>query len=139
LKSATAVIAAVPLFALFIPLLIMVMAMARCWLRGALIAQADAPHIHHRLAATGFSHREAVLLLYLFAAGFARPGHRPGLGAAPAACHRRRGGRAGRGIERHRPNRSARLARGAGDQPGRHAAGSQGRDHGYRAGHFRGL
>jgi UDP-GlcNAc:undecaprenyl-phosphate GlcNAc-1-phosphate transferase len=71
MKSPTAVLVAVPLFALAIPLLDTVVAMARRWLRGFPISQADARHIHHRLLALGLSHRDAVLVLYVVAAAFA--------------------------------------------------------------------
>lgn len=74
MKSATAVLVAVPLFALAIPLLDTVVTVARRWLRGRPISQADARHIHHRLLARGLSHRDAVLLLYVAAAGFAALG-----------------------------------------------------------------
>jgi UDP-GlcNAc:undecaprenyl-phosphate/decaprenyl-phosphate GlcNAc-1-phosphate transferase len=71
MKSATAVLVVVPLFALAIPLLDTFAAILRRWLRGLPISSADARHIHHRLVARGFSHRDAVLVLYLCAVGFA--------------------------------------------------------------------
>ncbi len=70
-KSSTAVLVAVPLFALAIPLLDTAVAMARRWLRGLPLSQADARHIHHRLLALGMRHRDAVLVLYTAAALFA--------------------------------------------------------------------
>jgi UDP-GlcNAc:undecaprenyl-phosphate/decaprenyl-phosphate GlcNAc-1-phosphate transferase len=74
MKSATAVLVVVPLFALAIPLLDTFAAILRRWLRGLPISSADARHIHHRLVARGFSHRDAVLVLYLCAVGFASLG-----------------------------------------------------------------
>ena len=83
MKSATAVIVAVPLLALFIPLLDTVVAILRRWIRGMPIMEADGRHIHHRLAAVGFRHRDAVLLLYLVGAGFAGLGILLGFAPAP--------------------------------------------------------
>ena len=74
MKSATAVLVAVPLFALAIPLLDTAVAIARRWLRGSPIYTPDARHLHHRLTAAGFSQRDAVLILYLCAVGFASLG-----------------------------------------------------------------
>lgn len=74
MKGTTAVLVVVPLFALAIPLLDTAAAMLRRWLRGLPISSADARHIHHRLVALGFSHRDAVLVLYIFAVGFASVG-----------------------------------------------------------------
>jgi len=67
MKSATAVLALVPLFALAIPLLDTSLAILTRWLRGVPLSGADARHIHHRLLATGLSHRDAVVVLYLVA------------------------------------------------------------------------
>ncbi len=71
MKSSTAVLVAVPLFALAIPLLDTGVAMGRRWLLGLPMSRADARHIHHQLVARGFTHRDAVLVLYVFAAAFA--------------------------------------------------------------------
>jgi UDP-GlcNAc:undecaprenyl-phosphate/decaprenyl-phosphate GlcNAc-1-phosphate transferase len=68
IKSTTAVLVAVPLFALAIPLLDTGLAMARRWLRGVPMSSADAHHIHHRLLALGLTHRRSVLILYVVAA-----------------------------------------------------------------------
>lgn len=67
MKSATAVLALVPLSALALPLLDTSLAILRRWLRGVPLAGADARHIHHRLLAMGLSHRRAVLVMYLTA------------------------------------------------------------------------
>jgi UDP-GlcNAc:undecaprenyl-phosphate/decaprenyl-phosphate GlcNAc-1-phosphate transferase len=71
LKSATAVLALVPLFALAIPLLDISLAIARRWLRGMPLSGADARHIHHRLIAVGLTQRRAVLVLYVAAIALA--------------------------------------------------------------------
>jgi UDP-GlcNAc:undecaprenyl-phosphate GlcNAc-1-phosphate transferase len=66
-KSATAILAVVPLFALAIPLLDTALAILRRLLRGVPLSQADGRHIHHRLLALGLSHRNAVIVLYVTA------------------------------------------------------------------------
>jgi UDP-GlcNAc:undecaprenyl-phosphate GlcNAc-1-phosphate transferase len=63
-KSATAVAVLVPAIALGLPILDTLLAMSRRAVRGQPIFQADREHIHHRLLAKGFSHRQAVLVLY---------------------------------------------------------------------------
>lgn len=67
LKSATAVLTIVPLFALALPLLDTSLAIARRFLRGVPLSVADAGHIHHRLLALGLTHRRAVLVMYVLA------------------------------------------------------------------------
>ncbi|MBA2246297.1 MAG: undecaprenyl/decaprenyl-phosphate alpha-N-acetylglucosaminyl 1-phosphate transferase [Gemmatimonadetes bacterium] len=67
LKSATAVLVIIPLFALALPLLDTLLAIARRWLRGVPLSGADARHIHHRLLARGLTHRGAAIVLYLAA------------------------------------------------------------------------
>lgn len=57
----------VPLMALAIPLLDVAVAIVRRFLRKQPIFRPDRSHIHHRLLALGFSHRRAVLCLYLAA------------------------------------------------------------------------
>ena len=64
MKSATAVMIVVPLFALAVPLLDTGIAIGRRWLRGVPLSGADARHIHHRLLAVGMSHRSAALVMY---------------------------------------------------------------------------
>lgn len=70
-KSATAVLAVVPLLVLALPLLDTAIAIGRRWLRGAPVFAADERHLHHRLLAIGLTHRRAVGVLYVFAAGLA--------------------------------------------------------------------
>ena len=67
LKSATAVLTIVPLFALALPLLDTSLAVVRRFLRGVPLATADARHIHHRLLALGLTQRRAVLVMYVLA------------------------------------------------------------------------
>ena len=67
LKSATAVLTIVPLFALALPLLDTSLAVARRFLRGVPLSTADAQHIHHRLLALGLTQRRAVLVMYVVA------------------------------------------------------------------------
>ena len=71
MKSATAVVMIVPLFALAIPLLDTALAILRRWLRCVPLSPADGRHIHHRLLALGLTHRSAVILLYLVATALA--------------------------------------------------------------------
>jgi UDP-GlcNAc:undecaprenyl-phosphate GlcNAc-1-phosphate transferase len=64
-KSSTAVVAIlVPIVALGLPITDTLLAMARRYMRGAPLFQADREHIHHRLLARGLSHRRTVLVLY---------------------------------------------------------------------------
>ena len=58
----------VPLLVLAVPLLDVILAVARRVRRGQGIGVADKEHIHHRLLEIGHSHREAVLLMYLWSA-----------------------------------------------------------------------
>lgn len=64
-KSATILGMTAPLIALSIPLLDMVLAVARRALSGRPIMMGDRGHIHHRLLDLGLSTRRAVLLLYM--------------------------------------------------------------------------
>jgi UDP-GlcNAc:undecaprenyl-phosphate/decaprenyl-phosphate GlcNAc-1-phosphate transferase len=63
-KSATAVMIIVPLFALAVPLGDTALAIVRRWLRGVPFSEADGRHIHHRLLAAGLTHKHAVIVLY---------------------------------------------------------------------------
>jgi len=67
-KSSTLLSMLVPLLALSIPLLDVSLAVLRRFLRNQPIFKADRQHIHHRLLDRGFSARQAVWVLYLFAA-----------------------------------------------------------------------
>jgi UDP-GlcNAc:undecaprenyl-phosphate GlcNAc-1-phosphate transferase len=58
----------VPLVILAVPLLDVVLAILRRMRRGAPVTHADKEHIHHRLMDFGHSHRQAVLLMYLWSA-----------------------------------------------------------------------
>lgn len=59
---------AVPLLVLAVPFLDVLLAIARRMRRGLRIAHADKEHIHHRLMDIGHSHRQAVLLMYVWGA-----------------------------------------------------------------------
>jgi UDP-GlcNAc:undecaprenyl-phosphate/decaprenyl-phosphate GlcNAc-1-phosphate transferase len=59
---------AIPLLVLAVPLLDVVLAIVRRMRKGIGIAHADKEHIHHRLMDIGHSHRQAVLLMYLWSA-----------------------------------------------------------------------
>lgn len=55
-----------PLLVLFVPFLDVVLAIIRRGRRGQGIGHADKEHLHHRLMDIGHSHRQAVLLMYLW-------------------------------------------------------------------------
>lgn len=74
IKSATAVLVAIPLFALAVPLLDVSVSILRRWLRGVPIFSPDARHIHHRLLALGLTPGRASIVLCLVAGGFAMLG-----------------------------------------------------------------
>lgn len=59
---------AVPLAVLSLPIIDMVLAVARRTLAGQKPWQADKKHLHHRMMELGHGHRNAVLVLYLWAA-----------------------------------------------------------------------
>ena len=71
LKSTTAVLVAVPLFALAVPLLDTSVAILRRFLRGVPLFGADARHIHHRLLAVGLTPGRAATVLWCVTAVFA--------------------------------------------------------------------
>ena len=66
--AAIAIPIAVPLLVLAVPLLDVVLAIVRRMRKGIGIAHADKEHIHHRLMDIGHSHRQAVLLMYVWSA-----------------------------------------------------------------------
>jgi UDP-GlcNAc:undecaprenyl-phosphate/decaprenyl-phosphate GlcNAc-1-phosphate transferase len=66
--AAIAIPIAVPLLVLAVPLLDVVLAIVRRMRKGIGIAHADKEHIHHRLMDIGHTHRQAVLLMYLWSA-----------------------------------------------------------------------
>jgi len=67
-KASTLLSMLVPLLALSIPLLDVSLSVLRRFLRNQPIFSADKGHIHHRLLDRGLSPRQAVWVLYLFAA-----------------------------------------------------------------------
>ena len=67
-KASTLLSMLVPLLALSIPLLDVSLSVLRRFLRNQPIFSADRGHIHHRLLDRGLSPRQAVWVLYLFAA-----------------------------------------------------------------------
>jgi UDP-GlcNAc:undecaprenyl-phosphate GlcNAc-1-phosphate transferase len=66
--AAIAIPLLVPLLVLFIPFLDVLLAIVRRVWRRQGIGVADKEHIHHRLLDIGHSHRQAVLLMYLWSA-----------------------------------------------------------------------
>ncbi len=66
--AAIAIPLLVPLLVLFIPFLDVTLAIVRRVRRGQGLDVADKEHIHHRLMDIGHSHRQAVLLMYLWSA-----------------------------------------------------------------------
>jgi UDP-GlcNAc:undecaprenyl-phosphate GlcNAc-1-phosphate transferase len=66
--AAVAIPIAVPLFVLAVPLIDVILAVIRRVRRGTSIGHADKEHIHHRLMEVGHSHRQSVLLMYLWSA-----------------------------------------------------------------------
>ena len=58
----------IPLLVLAVPVLDVVLAIARRMRRGLSIAHADKRHIHHHLLEIGHGYRQAVLLMYLWSA-----------------------------------------------------------------------
>jgi UDP-GlcNAc:undecaprenyl-phosphate/decaprenyl-phosphate GlcNAc-1-phosphate transferase len=74
MKSATAVLVIVPLFALALPILDTSLSMVRRWLRGVPISRADARHIHHQLLALGLTQRSVALAMYALAVCLAAVG-----------------------------------------------------------------
>ncbi|MGB2677020.1 MAG: MraY family glycosyltransferase [Candidatus Acidiferrum sp.] len=69
-KAPTIVAVSIPLVCLGLPILDVVLAVARRFLGGKPIFRGDRDHIHHKLLKRGLSQREAVLLLYAVTAGF---------------------------------------------------------------------
>ena len=70
-KTYTAVVIALPMLVLGLPIFDVVWAIIRRMVKGKSIKaifKADKGHLHHRLLAMGFSQRQAVLLMYVFSA-----------------------------------------------------------------------
>ncbi len=66
--AAIAIPIAVPLLILAVPFLDVLFAIVRRVRKGTGVTHADKEHIHHRLLDIGHSHRQAVLLMYLWSA-----------------------------------------------------------------------
>lgn len=66
LKGAAAFALAVPVLALGLPIADTALSIVRRWREHRPIGQADRGHLHHRLLDMGLSHREAVVVMYLF-------------------------------------------------------------------------
>jgi UDP-GlcNAc:undecaprenyl-phosphate GlcNAc-1-phosphate transferase len=58
------VLVVVPVLAMFVPLLDVMLAVIRRWLRGVPLSGADARHIHHRLLALGLSQERTSIVLW---------------------------------------------------------------------------
>jgi len=69
-KAPTIVAISIPLVSLGFPILDVILAVGRRFLRGKPLFLGDRDHIHHKLLKRGLSQREAVLLLYAVTAGF---------------------------------------------------------------------
>jgi UDP-GlcNAc:undecaprenyl-phosphate GlcNAc-1-phosphate transferase len=65
-KASTAFAIVIPAIALGLPIMDTLLAIARRAIRGRPLFQADKEHIHHKLLATGLTHRQTVLVLYGF-------------------------------------------------------------------------
>jgi UDP-GlcNAc:undecaprenyl-phosphate/decaprenyl-phosphate GlcNAc-1-phosphate transferase len=63
-KGTVAAMLIAPLFALALPIADVTLAILRRGMKGLPIFRPDRRHLHHRLLATGFSHKQAVLILY---------------------------------------------------------------------------
>lgn len=68
IKSASAVVIAVPILAFGLPIYDTIFAIIRRKLNGKPIMQADKGHLHHRLLAMGLSQKQAVVIMYLISA-----------------------------------------------------------------------
>ena len=63
-KSTTLVAVAIPIVSFGLPLLDTVLSVARRFLNGQPLFTADREHIHHKLLKRGFTHKQAVVMLY---------------------------------------------------------------------------
>jgi len=63
-KGTTVVAVAIPIVAFGLPLLDTVLSVTRRYLSGQPLFGADREHIHHKLLKRGFSHKQAVVMLY---------------------------------------------------------------------------
>lgn len=64
LRSHATVAMLIPILALGLPIMDTLLAIIRRWSRRLPVSQADREHVHHKLLAMGFSHKEAVIVLY---------------------------------------------------------------------------
>lgn len=62
------ILIAVPILAMFVPLMDAALAIIRRWLRGVPLSGADARHIHHRLLVLGLSQKRTAIALWCLAA-----------------------------------------------------------------------
>jgi UDP-GlcNAc:undecaprenyl-phosphate/decaprenyl-phosphate GlcNAc-1-phosphate transferase len=69
-KASTVIAVAIPVLCFGLPILDVVLALVRRFLRGQPLFSADGEHIHHRLLKQGFSQRQVVSVLYAASAGF---------------------------------------------------------------------
>ncbi|AJA49629.1 putative undecaprenyl-phosphate N-acetylglucosaminyl 1-phosphate transferase [Clostridium pasteurianum DSM 525 = ATCC 6013] len=65
IKSASAIVLAVPILALGLPIYDTIFAIIRRKVNGKSIAEADRGHLHHRLLDMGLTQRQAVIIMYL--------------------------------------------------------------------------
>lgn len=68
IKSASAVVIAVPILAFGLPIYDTIFAIIRRKINGKPIMQADKGHLHHRLLAMGLSQKQVVVIMYLISA-----------------------------------------------------------------------
>jgi UDP-GlcNAc:undecaprenyl-phosphate/decaprenyl-phosphate GlcNAc-1-phosphate transferase len=68
LKSYAAIAIAIPLLVLGLPLFDTIFAILRRIVKGKSIMEADRGHLHHRLIDMGLSHRQSVVVMYIFSA-----------------------------------------------------------------------
>lgn len=71
LKQVTILTLVIPILLLSVPIMDTLYAMIRRKLSGKPLMEADKGHLHHRLLALGYSHRNAVLLIYTISIFFA--------------------------------------------------------------------
>lgn len=65
IKSASAIVLAVPILALGLPIYDTIFAIIRRKVNGKSIAEADRGHLHHRLLDMGLTQRQSVIIMYL--------------------------------------------------------------------------
>lgn len=75
MKSVAAIALVVPILVVGVPVFDTFSAIVRRKRLGRPIGEADRGHVHHRLLARGFSHRQTVLVIYLWSAALAVGGY----------------------------------------------------------------